>query len=76
GERERLDEGLLHLYSSSAPFRGGGWEEQCAERFEIDVRRHRIRAAIDGEPALLETPVEFRVEPGALRVLVPAEAPA
>ncbi|MGE5690766.1 MAG: diacylglycerol/lipid kinase family protein, partial [Pseudomonadota bacterium] len=40
GERERLDEGLLHLYSSSAPFRGGGWEEQCAERFEIDVRRH------------------------------------
>jgi hypothetical protein len=28
-------------------------------------------AAIDREPDVLETPVEFRVEPGALRVLVP-----
>ncbi len=28
-------------------------------------------AAIDGEPARLTSPVEFRVEPGALRVLVP-----
>lgn len=28
-------------------------------------------AAIDGEPARLTSPVEFRVKPGALRVLVP-----
>ena len=76
GERERLDEGQLHLYASSGPFRGGGWEERCAERFTIDVDRHRLRAAVDGEPALLETPTEFRIEPLALRVLVPAEAEA
>ena len=30
-----------------------------------------LRAAIDGEPVELETPLEFRIEPGALRVLVP-----
>ena len=76
GERERLDEGLLHLYASSGPFRGGGWEEHCAERFVIDADGHRLRAAVDGEPGVLETPVEFRLEPQALRVLLPSEAAA
>ena len=76
GERERLDEGQLHLYASSGPFRGGGWEERCGERFAIDVAGHRVRAAVDGEPAVLGTPIEFSVEPQALRVLVPAEAAA
>jgi diacylglycerol kinase family enzyme len=74
GERDRLDEGTLHLYASSGPFRGGGWEERCAERFVVDAERHRLRAAVDGEPALFETPVEFRMEPRALRVLVPPAA--
>ena len=31
-----------------------------------------LRAAIDGEPVELETPLQFRIEPGALRVLVPS----
>jgi diacylglycerol kinase family enzyme len=74
GERERLDEGQLHLYTSSGPYRGGSWEEHCAERFVVDADGHRLRAAIDGEPDVLATPVEFRVEPRSLRVLVPAEA--
>jgi diacylglycerol kinase family enzyme len=30
-----------------------------------------LRAAIDGEPVTLRTPVECAVEPGALRVLLP-----
>ena len=34
-------------------------------------REHRLEAAVDGEPAVFETPVEFRIEPSALRVLVP-----
>jgi diacylglycerol kinase family enzyme len=37
----------------------------------VDAAAGRIEAAVDGEPAVLETPAEFRVEPGALRVLVP-----
>jgi diacylglycerol kinase family enzyme len=70
GERERLDEGLLHLYAGSGIVRAR-WTERSAQRFEVDARAGFLRAAIDGEPARLETPIEFRVEPRALRVLVP-----
>jgi diacylglycerol kinase family enzyme len=70
GERERLDEGRLHLYAPSGLLRTG-WEERSGEGFTIDARRGRLRAAVDGEPEELETPIEFRVEPRALRVLVP-----
>ncbi|HEY2938396.1 MAG TPA: hypothetical protein VGJ27_01140 [Gaiellaceae bacterium] len=30
-----------------------------------------LEAAVDGEPAVLETPLEFSIEPRALRVLLP-----
>jgi diacylglycerol kinase family enzyme len=66
GERERLDEGKLHLYSP-----GAEPPERVGERFVVDAAEHRLEAAIDGEPDVLQTPMEFRVEPGALRVLVP-----
>jgi diacylglycerol kinase family enzyme len=69
GERDRLDEGQLHLYLAHG-WRFS-WEERAATSVTIDTARHRIRAAIDGEPAALETPLEFRIEPQALRVLVP-----
>ena len=42
-ERERLDDGQLHLYTSSGPFRGGGWEERCAEHFVVDARAPAAR---------------------------------
>ena len=70
GERERLDDGLLHLYAPNG-FLRSSWDEQTGERFEVDAAGHRLRAAVDGEPAVLETPIEFRIEPRALRVLVP-----
>ncbi len=70
GERERLDEGCLHLYAPTGLLRTG-WEEREGKGFTIDARRGRLRAAVDGEPEELETPIEFRVEPSALRVLVP-----
>ena len=66
GERTRLDEGMLHLY---AP--GAEPSERVGERFVVDAAAGRLEAAVDGEPDLLETPVEFRVDPRALRVLVP-----
>jgi diacylglycerol kinase family enzyme len=71
GERERLDEGRLHLYLA-AGWRPSEWDERAAERLTIDAGPHRLDAAIDGEPVTLETPLEFRIEPRALRVLVPA----
>jgi diacylglycerol kinase family enzyme len=70
GERPRLDGGRLHLYTTRELFTNG-WEERSGTRFVLDAPRHHTRAAIDGEPALLETPVEFEIDPLALRVLVP-----
>jgi diacylglycerol kinase family enzyme len=66
GARDRLDEGALHLYVP-----GSEPPERSAERFVVDAAAGRLEAAIDGEPAVLETPIEFRIEPRALRVLVP-----
>lgn len=63
GERERLDEGNLHLYVPG--------DERVAEQFVIDAAAGRLEAAVDGEPDVLQTPIRFRVEPRALRVLVP-----
>ena len=49
-----------------------GVKEWAAVRFSVESSHARIHAAIDGEPVVLETPLEFEVKPGALRVLVPA----
>jgi diacylglycerol kinase family enzyme len=70
GERERLDEGLLHLYAGTGIVRAS-WTERTGERFTVDARAGALRAAIDGEPARLETPLDFEIEPLGLRVLVP-----
>jgi diacylglycerol kinase family enzyme len=67
GRRERLDEGLLHLYAA-----GDDPGERTAERFVVDATAGRLEAAIDGEPEVLRTPLEFRIQPRALRVLVPS----
>jgi diacylglycerol kinase family enzyme len=64
GARERLDEGLLHVYRP----RG---ELHAADRVVVVARPARLRVAIDGEGAVLETPIAFTIEPAALRVLVP-----
>ena len=63
GARERLDEGKLHLYVPG--------DERVGEHFVVDAAAGRLEAAVDGEPAVLRTPIEFRIEPRALRVLVP-----
>jgi diacylglycerol kinase family enzyme len=63
GARQRLDEGKLHLYEP------GG--ERIGERFVVDAAAGRLEAAIDGEPDVLQTPIDFRIAPRALRVLVP-----
>jgi diacylglycerol kinase family enzyme len=70
GERERLDEGVLYLYAGSGILRAT-WTERSGEQFTVDARAGAVPAAIDGEPARLETPLEFEIAPLALRVLVP-----
>jgi len=69
GARKRLTEGRLYLYSAPGVL-PTDWDERAGERFELG-RAGTLRAAIDGEPFELETPSVCRVEPGALRVLVP-----
>jgi diacylglycerol kinase family enzyme len=70
GERERMDDGLLHLYVPHG-FRRVTWDERRATEFTLETPRPSLRAAIDGEPAVLRSPLTLRVEPRALRVLVP-----
>jgi diacylglycerol kinase family enzyme len=70
GERESLDEGSLHCYVAHG-WLPRTWEEQAGERFVVDARAGRLRAAVDGEPEELETPLRFEIQPRALRVLVP-----
>jgi diacylglycerol kinase family enzyme len=45
--------------------------EWLAERFAVDSHHPRIHAAIDGEPAVLDPPLEFEIRPRALRLLLP-----
>lgn len=71
GERERLDEGLLHVYGVGGLLPSLRWEEHGGS-FTVDSAR-ALPAAVDGEPDVLEAPVRFRLEPGALRVLVPGD---
>jgi diacylglycerol kinase family enzyme len=42
----------------------------------VETRRRRLQVALDGEVASVESPLEYRVRPGALRVHVPAEGSA
>jgi diacylglycerol kinase family enzyme len=72
GARRRIDEGLLHLYAAEQ-LMPSTWEEHSGTSFTIDVPGHRVPAAVDGEPVELETPLDFRIEPGALRVLLPPD---
>jgi diacylglycerol kinase family enzyme len=70
GERDRLDEGALHLYVAHG-WLPGTWEERSGVKFTVDARAGRLNAAVDGEPEELETPLHFEIQPQALRVLLP-----
>jgi diacylglycerol kinase family enzyme len=70
GERARLDEGCLYLYAVRGIMRSR-WTERRGRHFRVNATAGFLSAAVDGEPERLETPLEFRIEPRALRVLVP-----
>jgi diacylglycerol kinase family enzyme len=70
GARERLDEGLLYAYVAHGILRHT-WEERSAPAFELDCARHRLEAALDGEPFVVEGALRCSVAPLALRLLLP-----
>jgi diacylglycerol kinase family enzyme len=50
---------------------GTGWAQWTTTVLRVETPLPQLPAGIDGEAATLATPLEFRVLPGALRVLVP-----
>ena len=44
----------------------------CARQIDVRTRRAHIHVATDGEIRLMETPLRYRISPGALKVVVPA----
>jgi diacylglycerol kinase family enzyme len=70
GERTSLDEGRLHLYAADG-WLLHKWNDRSGTEFLIELGSPHVRAAIDGEPVLLEPPLRFESLAGALRVLVP-----
>jgi diacylglycerol kinase family enzyme len=48
-----------------------GLDSALVQRFRLDLRRSVVRFATDGEIRRQRTPLEFRLAPGALNVVVP-----
>jgi diacylglycerol kinase family enzyme len=44
-----------------------------AAAFEIETHHRHLHVATDGEVTMMDAPLRYRVRPGALTVLVPAE---
>jgi diacylglycerol kinase family enzyme len=62
---------LLHRLRQARDF------DMLTSRELVVATRHRqMRVATDGEVTLMMTPLHYRVRPAALRVIVPAPAPA
>jgi diacylglycerol kinase family enzyme len=72
GARPRLDEGKLYLYAADG-WLPRDWTTRTGDRFAIEAPQASVRAAVDGEPVVLEPPLRFEIRPRALRVLVPPE---
>jgi diacylglycerol kinase family enzyme len=70
GARARLDAGTLDLWTA-AGWWPTAWAERVAPTFRIELPGPRAAVAIDGEPAVLEPPLELESLAGALRLLVP-----
>jgi diacylglycerol kinase family enzyme len=71
GERKRLDEGVLHLYTLEGWF-PSDWTDRKGTSFTVETPEPKIEAASDGEPVELDSPLHFEVRPRVLRVLLPA----
>jgi diacylglycerol kinase family enzyme len=70
GTRPRIDEGELGIVAVNAPSGGSrAWLEWSAASFDVESGG-AIPAGIDGEAATLDSPLRFRIRPGALRVRI------
>ena len=63
--------GVLALAAVGQRNRSRNWHEFTAETFEVRSRSGTAFAGVDGEALEMATPMEFRIYPGGLRLLVP-----
>jgi diacylglycerol kinase family enzyme len=75
GARERLDQGELCLWTATG-WLPTAWEQRLAPSFEIATGGDRVRAAVDGEPVVLESPVVVESRPRVLRLRLPSRGEA
>jgi len=59
------------LARGGRPLKGAGWAQWTTTSLRVEAAQPELPAGIDGEAAVLATPLEFRLLPRALRVLVP-----
>jgi diacylglycerol kinase family enzyme len=59
------------LARGGRPHGGSGWAQWTTTSLRVDAALPELPAGVDGEAAVLATPLEFRLLPVALRVLVP-----
>ena len=52
----------------------GGLDAVEGEKCEVWSKHGHLRVSADGEVISLETPLHYRIRPGALAVIVPVEA--
>ncbi len=65
---------IARVLARVAAARAGGsdeWAQWTTTSFQVDTGLVRLPAGVDGEAVVLDAPLEFRIQPRALRVLVP-----
>jgi diacylglycerol kinase family enzyme len=69
-EGQELGRALENLFGGRYQA-GEGWARWTTTSFEVDSPGGTLEVGIDGEPVVLDTPIEFGIHAGALRVLLP-----
>jgi diacylglycerol kinase family enzyme len=49
-----------------------GFESFITTEITLDAERRRLEVSLDGEVLMMENPLQYRIRPGELRVIVPA----
>jgi diacylglycerol kinase family enzyme len=65
--------GLATRLATRRASQGSDWAQWTGTVLLVEAAQAELPAGIDGESVVLRPPLEFRVLPGALRVLVPRE---
>lgn len=82
GTRPRIDDGKLGIAVLADPVAAGHrlrrfqkpWRDWDAPTFEVGAEE-QVAAGIDGEAAMLEPPLKFKIRPGVLRVRIARQHP-